>query len=69
MEQVCKNCDYFVQVSLETGTYCWGDCTKPDNCTDGESGNKTRIAFTWADKTCKHFKQKPQSQQDSQVSG
>ena len=58
MERVCKNCDYFIQVN-SMSKHIWGDCMKTASSIEAD-GKKKRGAFMWADKTCIHFRQKPQ---------
>lgn len=56
MERICKNCEYFVQVS-STSEYMWGDCMKLVSSVEID-GKKEHGAFVWADKTCSDFKPK-----------
>lgn len=56
MEKVCKNCEYFVQVS-STIEYICGDCMKAESSIEAD-GKKEQGAFVWADKTCSDFKLK-----------
>jgi len=60
MEEVCKNCEYFVQENILGATYAWGHCKKPTASVAAQR-EKERGAFMWADKTCSDFKprQKP----------
>lgn len=60
MEKVCKNCEYFVQVS-STSTHIWGDCMKSASSIEADE-KKEHGVFMWADNTCSDFnpKQKPQ---------
>ncbi len=55
MEQVCKNCEYFVQKTFESSRYLWGDCTK-EAISIVANGKKEQAAFVWADKNCGDFK-------------
>ena len=55
MKKVCKNCEYFVQVSSDLSKFIWGDCMK-DAKPVGPDGKKERGYFTWADRTCIDFK-------------
>jgi hypothetical protein len=58
MERICKNCEYFVQVSFAT-KYIWGDCMKQASSIEID-GKKEHGSFMWADKTCSDFKSKEQ---------
>ncbi|MHC4545788.1 MAG: hypothetical protein ACYTDW_15575 [Planctomycetota bacterium] len=60
MEKVCKNCEYFVQVS-STIKHIWGECMKSVSSIETD-GKKELGAFMWADKTCSDFKSKPKLQ-------
>jgi hypothetical protein len=55
MEKICKNCDYFVQISLDSGKDLFGDCHEP---TRKEVSINEEPSFTWGDKTCPNFKPK-----------
>jgi len=57
VEKVCKNCEYFLQVSFSG----WGDCMKAASSI-GADGRKEQGAFMWADKTCSDFKPKQEPQ-------
>jgi len=57
MEEVCRNCEYFVQVSPSFSKYVWGDCMKEARSAES-NGKKKRGTFMWADKTCSDFKPK-----------
>ena len=61
---MCKNCEYFVQVSIDNSMYSWGNCTKLGNYTVDENYKKKQGAFTWADGACSQFRQKPQQVRD-----
>ncbi|HUW18039.1 MAG TPA: hypothetical protein VMW16_01910 [Sedimentisphaerales bacterium] len=60
MENICQNCEYFVQVSTNQGRYAWGDCMNPEVAFVDETGEKKGV-FRWADGSCIDFKprQKP----------
>ena len=55
MEEVCKNCEYFVQMSMSPSKHPWGDCRKPDDGTEQINGQR-KFVFKWADATCPDFK-------------
>ncbi len=55
MEKVCKNCEYFVQISSVSGKYVWGDCREPSM---KEMNLDKEDVFKWADRTCPNFKPK-----------
>ena len=57
MEKACKNCEYFVQVSMDLSTYVWGDCRKPASGLERVKGDK-KIVFKWDNGTCPDFKPK-----------
>ena len=67
MEKVCKNCEYFTQVSISTDRYSWGDCMKPVSCLVEINGEKEHGAFMWANKTCCDFRSKQKPRQGSQI--
>lgn len=56
MEKICKNCEYFVQLS-STSEHIWGDCMRSVSSFEVD-GRKEHGAFMWADKTCDDFKPK-----------
>ena len=56
MEKICKNCQYFVQGSVSSPEYIWGNCMKPGKYVPDARDNEKRGIFTWADKTCSDFK-------------
>ena len=57
VEEVCKNCKYFVQVSFGLSKYVWGDCMKAASSIEAD-GKKKNGAFMWANKTCSDFNPK-----------
>ena len=57
MEQICRNCEYFVQGSTHSDAYTWGDCMNPETAVVDANG-KTRGVFRWADGSCMYFKPK-----------
>lgn len=59
VKKVCKNCEYFVQVSF-TSKYIWGDCMKAASSIEAD-GKEEQGAFMWVDKTCSDFKPKQKS--------
>ncbi len=61
VKKVCKNCEYFVQVS-STNKHIWGDCMKAASSIEAD-GKKELGAFMWADKTCSDFKPREEPQQ------
>ena len=62
MEETCQNCRYFVQGSVSSPEYIWGDCMKPGKYVPDARDNEKRGIFTWADKTCSDFKPRPHNQ-------
>ena len=58
VEKVCKNCEYFLQVSFSGS---WGDCMKAPSSVEAD-GRKKQGVFMWADKTCSDFKPKQEPQ-------
>ena len=61
MEKACKNCEYFTQVSMDSGKYLWGDCRKPASGLEQIKGNIEAV-FKWGDNTCPDFKPKQESE-------
>ena len=61
MEKACKNCEYFVQVSMNPSTYVWGDCRKPASGLEQIKGDK-KVVFKWDDGTCPDFKPKQEAE-------
>ena len=59
MEKVCKNCEYFVQISCFSGKYLWGDCREPSM---KEMSIDKKDVFKWADKTCLNFKPRQEAE-------
>jgi len=55
MEKTCGNCEYFVQVSSETGRYAWGRCVNPELAAMDEN-RQVKGIFRWADGGCLDFK-------------
>jgi hypothetical protein len=55
MEKVCKNCEYFVQKSLHSDKYLWGDCQNP---AIKEVSIDKKDVFKWGDGICPNFKPK-----------
>jgi hypothetical protein len=53
MGKICKNCECFVQVSLDSGKYLWGDCREP---TMKEMSIDKKDVFKWGNGTCPNFK-------------
>jgi len=68
MEEVCRNCEYFVRMSMSLSTHLWGDCRKPASGTQQINGNKEAV-FKWADATCSDFKLAQGAQQDRPPTG
>jgi hypothetical protein len=56
MEKTCKNCEYFVQISIMS-KHTWGDCMKTASSIEADCMKK-RGTFTWAYKNCSDFKPK-----------
>ena len=61
MEEVCKNCEYFTQMSIIPSKLLWGDCRKPANGT-GQTDEEKKGVFKWGDATCSDFKPKQQAE-------
>lgn len=57
MEKICRNCDYFALMCLDTDTYIWGVCKNPKTNTE-EINSKKEVIFKWAEDTCSDFKPK-----------
>jgi hypothetical protein len=57
MEKVCRNCEHFALMCLDTETYVWGICHKPETGIEKMS-NKKEVIFKWAEDTCSDFKPK-----------
>ena len=57
VEKICKNCEFFVQVSTGEAKYAFGSCMNPETSYVGENG-KAKGVFRWADNTCIDFKPK-----------
>jgi len=68
MEKACKNCEYFVQMSMPPSQHPWGDCVKAGNATVPEDGTKKGV-FTWAADTCPDFKPKQEVQEGRSQNG
>jgi len=61
MEKTCRNCEYFTQVSMESGKYQWGDCRKPASGLEQINGNSKPV-FKWGgDAICSDFKPKQET--------
>ena len=56
MDEVCGNCEYFVQGSTAPSKYIWGDCMRPGEYAPDINGQERRGVFKWADDTCDDFK-------------
>ena len=61
MEKLCKNCEYFVQRSVDSDIYLWGDCQKPTSGVEQIKGNRKAV-FKWGDTTCSDFKPKQEAE-------
>jgi hypothetical protein len=55
MEEVCKNCEHFVDETISGSSYAWGYCAKSTSSTVA-GDNKERGTLTWPDKTCSDFR-------------
>jgi hypothetical protein len=54
MEKICKNCEHFVQRSLDKGRYL-SACQKSAGSIKKMDGDK-EVVFKWTDDTCPDFK-------------
>ncbi|MHC4647733.1 MAG: hypothetical protein ACYTBJ_19885 [Planctomycetota bacterium] len=70
MEQVCGNCEYFVQVGSSSELEAWGDCMNPEATWVNEKG-ETKGVFRWADGSCMDFKptREPRGEQRREEKG
>ena len=57
MQRICRNCRYFVQVSVgpTNPEHVWGDCVKPQKADADCENNAKTGTFTWATATCVAF--------------
>jgi hypothetical protein len=54
MGKICKNCEHFVQRSLDTGRYL-SACRKPAGSMK-ETDSHREVVLKWTDDTCLDFK-------------
>lgn len=60
MEKNCGNCEYFALMCLNTDTYIWGICRKPESGMEGINSKK-EVIFKWAEDTCPDFKHRQET--------
>jgi len=63
MKNACKDCEYFVVVSLWFASHVWGDCIKPSISVRDSKGNEESSVFTWGDRTCQDFRPRTKQRQ------
>ncbi|MHC4462399.1 MAG: hypothetical protein ACYS6W_10765 [Planctomycetota bacterium] len=61
MEEVCRNCEHFMQVSITSTEHQWGDCRKSANGT-GQTGSEIPGLFKWGDATCSDFEPRQEAE-------